>query len=124
MRVEAIDERDGRNEGEASLFRVTIFRGGDDPMCSWATATYEVSDADVLEVVDWARTEAALDGLFAVALVVDHAGPQGDREEAVWLVGTDANIGEPDEQQRRWFDAMLERRAQYRQQHAAPEQDR
>lgn len=79
VQVEGIDERDGRNEFEASLFRVTIFRGGDEPWSSWSTATYEVTDADVLEVITWARVRAGMDGLFAIALVVERPWSTGDR---------------------------------------------
>ena len=73
-------------------FRVYLFRGGDQRKSSWATDTYDVTGADALEVIDWARNQAGEEP-FAVALVVDEPRPKPDtaKRGLVWLVGHDAN---------------------------------
>lgn len=93
------------------MFRVYLFQGGDRPGSSWATGTYDVSGADALEVIDWAREEAG-DGLFAVALIRDvpdrvtGAACRG----LVWLVGHDANDRPASETEQHLADRMHARR--------------
>ena len=55
-----------------------------------ATATYDVTGADVLQVVDWAQRRATNGATYAIALVVDD---RQDRRGLVWLLGIDGNDG-------------------------------
>lgn len=51
--------------------------------------------------------------LYAVALVgADAARPADQRRGLIWLVGMDANVGNPDVGERECFAAMLARRGQ------------
>lgn len=81
--------------------------GGDRPGSSWATDSYDVTGADALEVIDWAREQAG-DGLFAVALGRDdlHRMSEAARRGRVWLVGHDANGRPTSETQQRFADRM------------------
>ena len=93
------------------MFRVDVFQGGDRRESSWATSTYDVTGADTLEVIDWAREQAG-DGLFAVALVrddVDRAAG-ATRRGLVWLVGHDANDRPASETEQYLADRMHARR--------------
>jgi hypothetical protein len=102
--IEEVDERTSRWERHAPTFRVFVFAGGE-PGGSWATSTYDVREADMLDVVRWAQERAGRDGLYAVALlVVDGRGDPG----LVWLVGMDAN--DADAPSRPEFAGMLARR--------------
>jgi hypothetical protein len=112
--IAAVDERDSSWEDHRPLFRVYLFQGGDRPGSSWATGTYDVSGADALEVIDWARGEAG-DGLFAVALVRDGLGRTGEiRRGLVWLVGHDANDRPASETEQHLADRMHARRTNSR----------
>lgn len=96
MRVREVDERDSSWEDNEPVFRVYLFRGGEYPGSSWTTWTYDVDDADLLDVAQWAQREVGDSGLYAVALVShDYPSPDGSRRKGlVWLIGNDAN-GEP-----------------------------
>ena len=110
MNVVAEEERDSSWEDHSPLFRVYLFHRGDRPGSSWATGTYDVSGADALEVIDWAREEAG-DGPFAVALVRDDLDRTGDiRRGLVWLVGHDANDRPASETEQHLADRMHARR--------------
>lgn len=106
VRIRRADERDVEWERHDALFRVHVFRGGDDAAGrSWESAPYDVSDADALDVIGWAQDQAGDDGLFSVALI-----DESDGRGLVWLVGMDANDQPRNEQQRRQRAAMFERR--------------
>jgi hypothetical protein len=64
--------------------------------------TYDVTGAELLDVVRWAQEHAGSEKLYSVALVADDE--RRDRG-LVWLVGCDANDG-PSES----LDAMMARR--------------
>lgn len=111
MRIAGADERDSSWEQHQPRFRVHFFAGGDAPSASWSTDTYDVTGADVLEVVQWAQDQAGSERLYAIALVEeDHALPAEQRRGLTWLVGMDANDVRVDEDERRCFTAMLDRR--------------
>jgi hypothetical protein len=96
MRVHEVDERDSSREDQHPVFRVYLFRGGEHPDASWTTWTYDVENADLIDVAHWAQREVCDSGLYAVALV-SHASAAPDeplRKGLVWLIGNDAN-GEP-----------------------------
>jgi len=85
VHVEPVDERDSSWEDHRPRFRVYLFSGGGP---SFATSTYDVTGAEVLEVVSWAEDQAGDEGLYAVALVGKN--PRGEKG-LTWLVGMDAN---------------------------------
>ncbi|MPQ97092.1 hypothetical protein GB931_03950 [Modestobacter sp. I12A-02628] len=113
MQVTPIDERDSSWEDHRPRFRVYVFGGGGEPGGSWAVDTFDVEDADVLEVTDWAEGQAGPDDLVAVALIGE-LDPQADTETArrglVWLLGTDPNGTPSDATVQRLLDGMLARR--------------
>lgn len=90
MNVEPVDERDTRWEDTRPRFRVYFFAGEGPGHPTW---TYDVTDADVLDVIRWAQTEAGADRMLAVALVRDDVLTDGNQPERglVWLLGMDAN---------------------------------
>jgi hypothetical protein len=96
MRVREVDERDSSWEDHQPIFRVYLFRGGENPGRSWTTWTYDVDGADLIEVAQWAQREVGASGLYAVALVSHRVGVTdgGSDEGLVWLIGNDVN-GEP-----------------------------
>ncbi|MER7070575.1 hypothetical protein [Terrabacter sp. NPDC000476] len=96
MRIREVDERDSSWEDHNPVFRVYLFRGGEHPDTSWTTWTYDVEDADLLGVAQWAQQEVAGSGLYAVALVGHASAAPNEplRKGLVWLIGNDAN-GEP-----------------------------
>src|SRR5687767_11378104 len=92
MRIRQVDERDSSWEDYQPTFPVYLFRGDQDPVTSWSTSTYDVDDADLLEVTQWAQDQASGIGMNAVALVSERVlgdGPPG--RGLTWLIGTDAN---------------------------------
>lgn len=120
VNVVGVDERDSSWEDNDPRFRVYLLEGGDEPGRSWTTDTYDITGADVLEVVDWARDHAG-DGVFAVALVrgnptryrgIDHAGSSGSsamtptaarcpRPSSTWRIGCTKCEGKQSERRRR-----------------------
>jgi hypothetical protein len=64
------------------------------------TATYDVTGADVLQVVDWAQAQAGHTRTYAVALVYDDDPTAGLNPSygrgLVWLVGMDGNDHNPE----------------------------
>ncbi|WP_110182898.1 hypothetical protein [Nocardioides solisilvae] len=95
MRVVEVDERDSAWEDDGPRFRVYLHSSGEDATFG-STATYDVTGADVLQVVDWAQRVAGEDLTYAVALVRDEprtyeAPGTPPRRGLVWLVGRDGN---------------------------------
>ncbi|MFC5177769.1 hypothetical protein [Nocardioides taihuensis] len=107
-----VDERDSRWEENHPRYRVYLFGSADETTAGW-TDTYDVTGADVLQVIDWAQRQAGDSLTYAVALVYDAVPEQispGPGRGLVWLVGMDGNDqptwpGEREVQQR-----MLARR--------------
>jgi hypothetical protein len=87
MQVTPVDERDAKWEGDQPVFRVYLHTS-EATSTSGATATYDVTGADVLQVIDWAQHQAGDRMTYAVALVLD--APDRGRG-LVWLVGIDGN---------------------------------
>src|SRR5665647_1725275 len=92
--IAPVDERDSRWESDRPRFRVYLHGSTASSTGGW-TATYDVTGADVLQVVDWAQTQAGDSHTFAVALVCDDRA-QGGRG-LVWLVGRDGNDHDPED---------------------------
>ncbi len=90
--IVAVDERDSGWEDAQPRFRVYLHGSGKTSTAGW-TATYDVTGADVLQVIDWAQAQARGGRTYAVALVRDDEAqeePAGGRG-LVWLLGMDGN---------------------------------
>lgn len=89
-----VDERDSSWEDGHPRFRVYLHGSGDTETYGW-TDTYDITGADVLQVIDWAQRQAGDVLTYAVALVrddVEHARINPGRGRGlVWLVGMDGN---------------------------------
>jgi len=117
--IDEVDERDSSWEDHDARFRVYFFSGGDEPARSWAVETYDVGQADVLEVVQWAWDRAGTERLFAVALVVQSSGgndPVKSGRGLTWLLGRDANDATLNEADENALHGMHARRAARRDQ--------
>jgi hypothetical protein len=91
MQVTPVDERDSSWEDPRPRFRVYLHTSGPDSTLG-STDTYDISGADVLQVIDWAQRQAGGVLTYAVALVRDdERRPQGKERGLVWLVGMDGN---------------------------------
>ena len=94
MQVSQVDERDSSGEDADPRFRVYLHDSDETSTGGW-TDTYDITGADVLQVIDWAQRQAGDRLTYAVALVRD----DGERERRnsgcgrglVWLVGADGN---------------------------------
>lgn len=123
VEIVEVDERDSNWEDEGPRFRVYFQRTRDTYIGGW-TATYDITGADVLQVLDWAQRQAGDELVYSVALVSD-SPPVPSRPEAarglVWLVGADGNRTELEP-----AEAEIQRRMLARRRHpvALPEDDR
>lgn len=113
MEVVGIDERDSGWEDHSPCFRVYLFDNEGHDESSWSTETYDITGADVFEVVEWA-SEHAGDGAYAVALVHDETNPPpgSTPRGLVWLVGHDANGRPLSTSEQHLADRMHQRRRQ------------
>jgi hypothetical protein len=90
IQVTEVDERDSSWEDDSPRFRVYLHSSGETETRG-STATYDLTGADVLQVIDWAQRQAGTELIYAVALVRD-ADPSGRPGRGlVWLVGMDGN---------------------------------
>lgn len=87
MRVVQSDERDVSWESHHPVFRV-YFHSSSLQRTAGPTATYDVSGADLLQVIDWAQSHGGDRFTFAIALLT--LSNYCDRG-LVWLVGVDGN---------------------------------
>ncbi|UMG91102.1 hypothetical protein [Nocardioides sp. TF02-7] len=94
VRIEQVDERDSSWEDDHPRFRVYLHGSGESSTGGW-TDTYDVTGADVLQVIDWAQRQAGGSSTYAIALVHDDADEErrnpGHGRGLVWLVGMDGN---------------------------------
>lgn len=101
MTVRGVDERTSRWESDDPTIRVYLFSGGGSGR-SWTTGTYDITGADVVQVLGWAQEQVGPEDLFAVAFVsLDAKGELG-------LTGLDVN--DADAESREGFTRMRERR--------------
>jgi hypothetical protein len=106
MRIMPALEQDSHWEQFDAVYRVFLFSGGGGGK-SWATKTYDLTDADVDEVMGWAESNLGPGDLYSVALRQDN----GDDRGLIWLAGYDMNDDEPTDQRKAQILArMLERR--------------
>jgi hypothetical protein len=89
VNIDPVDERDSSWEDHRPRFRVYLFAGP--RPTSYTTSTFDVTDADALQVLRWAQDQAGTDRLYSVALVRDGDLAGTTRRGLVWLVGMDAN---------------------------------
>jgi hypothetical protein len=92
MQVIQVDERDSGWADYNPRFRVYLHGSGGTSTGGW-TDTYDITGADMLQVIDWAQRQAGDRLTYAVALVRDdgeQANP-GYGRGLVWLVGMDGN---------------------------------
>jgi hypothetical protein len=81
VQIGQVDERDSGWENDRPRFRVYLHGSGPTTTHGW-TDTYDVTGADVLQVIDWAQRQAK-EQLYP-----------GFGRGLVWLVGVDGN-GDP-----------------------------
>lgn len=113
MHVEGVDERDNTWEDDSPRFRVYLHGSGATSTSGW-TDTYDITGADVLQVIDWAQRQATDRLTYAIALVRDEPvekrrNPR-KRRGLVWLVGMDGNDSPVDLDERTTQQRMLARR--------------
>ena len=113
VQVVQVDERDSGWENSHPRFRVYLHGSGPTSTHGW-TDTYDVTGADVLQVIDWAQRQAGDSLTYAVALVHDDPARDqlnpGSGRGLVWLVGMDGNTNPIDTEEAETLDRMLARR--------------
>ena len=114
--IEPVDERDSSWEVADPRFRVYLHSSGPETTYG-STWTYDITGADVLQVIDWAQRQAGDRLTYAVALVYDDAASErlnlGHGRGLVWLVGMDGNETTADGSgERAVHQRMLMRRTQ------------
>jgi hypothetical protein len=98
VRIVPVDERDSGWEQSHPRFRVYLHGSGEASTAGW-TATYDVTGADVVQIIDWAQRQAGDTRTYAVALVYDDEARDEDpgyRRGLVWLLGMDGNDYAPE----------------------------
>jgi hypothetical protein len=94
VQIVQVDERDSGWEHSRPRFRVYLHDSGESSTYGW-TDTYDITGADVLQVIDWAQRQADASLTYAIALVYDDAAQEqmnpGFGRGLVWLVGMDGN---------------------------------
>lgn len=115
VRIEHVDERDAGWEDHRPRFRVYLHHS-ETSSTAGSTDTFDVSGADVIQVIDWAQRQAGESRTFAVALVQDDlaraAHNPGSGRGLVWLVGVDGNDDPIDQVTRGRQRRMVSRRAE------------
>jgi hypothetical protein len=118
MKIEPVDERDSGWEDHSPRFRVYAFdesgqRGEPDGTLSqgYTTSTWDVTGADLIDVIRWAQDRAGDRGHYSVALVAD-ADKTHARRGLVWLVGMDYQDTPIEERSCEVHAQMLRRRGQ------------
>ncbi len=113
MRVQGVDERDSGWELSGPRFRVYLHGSEESATYGW-TDTYDITGADVLQVIDWAQRQAGDSLTYAVALVHDDEAAEqrnpGHGRGLVWLVGMDGNDASTEPQEADKQKRMLARR--------------
>ena len=113
VQIVPVDERDSNWENGSPRFRVYLHRGVGETTYG-STDTYDVTGADVLQVIDWAQRQAGDSLTYAVALVYDDKSEgqlnQGCDRGLVWLVGMDGNTSAVNSEETEVLARMLRRR--------------
>ena len=99
LQIVPVDERDSGWENEHPRFRVYFQRTQGSWVGGW-TATYDITGADIVQVIDWAQRQAGQVFVYSIALVYDDRATEqsmpGHGRGLVWLVGMDGNRGDDD----------------------------
>lgn len=113
IQIVQVDERDNNWENNHPRFRVYLHGSGQSTTHGW-TDTYDITGADVLQVIDWAQRQAGDSLTYAVALVYDDQAREklnpGCARGLVWLVGIDGNTNAIDAEETRAMQRMVTRR--------------
>jgi hypothetical protein len=113
IKIVGVDERNSNLENDHPRFRVYFQRTQDSYIGGW-TATYEITGADVVQVVDWAQRQAGETLVYSIALVYDDRAMEepapGPGRGLVWLLGMDGNRSELDPSEAEIQRRMLARR--------------
>ena len=113
VRIVQVDERDNNWEFHDPRFRVYLHGSGESSTHGW-TDTYDITGADVLQVIDWAQKQAGDSLTYAVALVWDDKAKEernpGHGRGLIWLVGIDGNDNPADAEEAAIQRRMLARR--------------
>lgn len=112
VQIEQVDERDNNWEVSGPRFRVYLHGSGETTL-GW-TDTYDITGADILQVIEWAQRQAGDSLTFAVALVHDDVAREelepGRGRGLIWLVGMDGNTHPIDDGETATLNRMLARR--------------
>jgi hypothetical protein len=115
IQIEAVDERDSNWENDHPRFRVYFQRTQGSYIGGW-TATYDITGADLIQVLDWAQREAGETFVYSIALVYDDRAREesmpGHGRGLVWLIGIDGNQSDLDPREAEIQNRMLARRAE------------
>lgn len=115
VQIVQVDERDNNWENYHPRFRVYLHGSGETTTHGW-TDTYDITGADVLQVIDWAQRQAGESLTYAVALVYDDRASErlnpGRGRGLVWLVGIDGNTNASDPGESQAMQRMVARRRQ------------
>jgi hypothetical protein len=113
VEILGVDERDSSWENSNPRFRVYLQRTQGSYVGGW-TATYDVTGADLVQVIDWAQRTAGDALVYSIALVMDDQGKDrvnpGHGRGLVWLVGMDGNRSQLDPDEAEIQNRMLARR--------------
>lgn len=113
VKIVPVDERDSSWENDHPRFRVYL-HGSGETTTHGSTATYDITGADVLQVIDWAQRQAGESLTYAVALVYDDQASEqlnpGHGRGLVWLVGIDGNTSALNSEETRAMERMVARR--------------
>lgn len=94
VQIVQVDERDNNWEVPVSRYRVYLHGSGEAATLGW-TDTYDITGADIVQVIDWAQRQADDSLTYAVALVYDDRMSEkqnpGHGRGLVWLIGMDGN---------------------------------
>ena len=114
VQIVQVDERDSSWENGGARFRVYL-HGSGATTHGW-TDTYDITGADVLQVIDWAQRQAGDFLTYAVALVYDDKAREqvnpGCARGLVWLVGMDGNTNALNPEEAEILNRMLARRGE------------
>lgn len=113
VQIVPVDERDSNWENDHPRFRVYLHSSGG-TTTHGSTDTYDITGADVLQVIDWAQRQAGESLTYAVALVYDDKAEEqlnpGHGRGLVWLVGIDGNTNAWNAEEARAMQRMMARR--------------
>jgi hypothetical protein len=113
IQIVQVDEHDNNWENNHPRFRVYLHGSGQSTTHGW-TDTYDITGADVLQVIDWAQRQAGDSLTYAVALVYDDQAREqlnpGCARGLVWLVGIDGNTSAFDTEETQALQRMVMRR--------------